>query len=128
MADKYYLIGNAHLDPVWQWRISEGLSLIRSTFRSALDRMKENKDYKFTSACAGYYFWIKNIEPDMFEEIKQRVKEGRWGAVGGMWVQPDCNIPSGESFCRHFLRNDNHRAQRPACRFYFLILQCPALN
>ncbi len=103
MAEKNYLIGNAHLDPVWQWRVSEGLSLIRSTFRSALDRMNENENYKFTSACAGYYFWIKNIDPDMFEEIKQRVKEGRWGVVGGMWVQPDCNIPSGESFCRHFL-------------------------
>lgn len=103
MADKYYLIGNAHLDPIWQWRVSEGLSLIRSTFRSALDRMKENGNYKFTSACAGYYFWIKSIDPDMFEEIRQRVKEGRWGITGGMWVQPDCNIPSGESFCRHFL-------------------------
>jgi len=103
MAEKNYLIGNAHLDPVWQWRIAEGLSLIRSTFRSALDRMNENENYKFTSACAGYYLWIKKIDPDMFEEIKQRVKEGRWGIVGGMWVQPDCNIPSGESFCRHFL-------------------------
>ncbi|MBO4733001.1 MAG: alpha-mannosidase, partial [Clostridia bacterium] len=103
MANKYYLIGNAHLDPVWQWKVSEGLSLIRSTFRSALDRMKENENYKFTSACAGYYLWIKNVDPDMFDEIKQRVKEGRWGIVGGMWVQPDCNIPSGESFCRHFL-------------------------
>lgn len=103
MADKYYLIGNAHLDPVWQWKVSEGLSLIRSTFRSALDRMNENKYYKFTSACAGYYYWIKTVDPDMFEEIRQRVKEGRWGVTGGMWVQPDCNIPSGESFCRHFL-------------------------
>ena len=103
MAEKNYLIGNAHLDPVWQWRVSEGLSLIRSTFRSALDRMNENENYKFTSACSGYYFWIKNVDPDMFEEIKQRVKEGRWGIVGGMWVQPDCNIPSGEAFCRHFL-------------------------
>lgn len=103
MAKNNYLIGNAHLDPVWQWRVSEGLSLIRSTFRSALDRMKENENYKFTSACAGYYSWIKNIDPDMFREIQQRVKEGRWGVVGGMWVQPDCNIPSGEAFCRHFL-------------------------
>ncbi len=103
MAEKNYLIGNAHLDPVWQWRVSEGLSLIRSTFRSALDRMKENENYKFTSACSGYYAWIKNVDPDMFEEIKQRVREGRWGIVGGMWVQPDCNIPSGEAFCRHFL-------------------------
>ena len=103
MAGKNYLIGNAHLDPVWQWRVSEGLSLIRSTFRSALDRMNENENYKFTSACSGYYFWIKKIDPDMFKEIQQRVKEGRWGFVGGMWVQPDCNIPSGEAFCRHFL-------------------------
>ena len=103
MAKNNYLIGNAHLDPVWQWRVSEGLSLIRSTFRSALDRMNENKNYKFTSACAGYYHWIKTIDPEMFEEIKARVKEGRWGMVGGMWVQPDCNIPTGEAFCRHFL-------------------------
>ncbi len=103
MAKNHYLIGNAHLDPVWQWRVSEGLSLIRSTFRSALDRMNENENYKFTSACAGYYFWIKTIVPEMFEEIVQRVKEGRWSAVGGMWVQPDCNIPSGEALCRHFL-------------------------
>lgn len=103
MVRKNYLIGNAHLDPIWQWRVSEGLSLIRSTYRSALDRMNENKNYKFTSACAGYYFWIKSVDPEMFKEIQQRVKEGRWGIVGGMWVQPDCNIPSGESFCRHFL-------------------------
>ncbi len=103
MGKNNYLIGNAHLDPVWQWRVSEGLSLIRSTFRSALDRMKGNENYKFTSACASYYYWIKKIDPNMFEEIKQRVNEGRWGVVGGMWVQPDCNIPSGESFCRHFL-------------------------
>lgn len=103
MAEKNYLIGNAHLDPVWQWRVAEGLSLIRSTFRSALDRMNENENYKFTSACAGYYQWIKTVDPEMFEEIKARVKEGRWGVVGGMWVQPDCNLPSGEAFCRHFL-------------------------
>ena len=99
----FYLIGNAHIDPVWQWCMPEGMSLVRSTFRSALDRMKEYPDYKFTSACAFYYKWVKEIDPDMFEEIKQRIREGRWGIVGGMWVQPDCNIPSGEAFCRHLL-------------------------
>lgn len=103
MKKTYYLIGNAHLDPVWQWQAPEGLSLVKSTFRSALDRMKEYPDYKFTSACASYYKWIKLSEPEMFEEIKERVKEGRWGVTGGMWVQPDCNIPSGEAFCRHLL-------------------------
>ena len=99
----YYLIANAHLDPVWQWCVPEGLSLVKSTFRSALDRMNEFPGYIFTSACASYYKWIKLNEPEMFEEIKQRVEEGRWAVVGGMWVQPDCNIPSGEAFCRHFL-------------------------
>ena len=101
--NKYYLIANAHLDPVWQWCVPEGLSLVKSTFRSALDRMNEYEGYIFTSACASYYKWIKLSEPEMFDEIKARVEEGRWAVVGGMWVQPDCNIPSGEAFCRHML-------------------------
>ncbi len=99
----YHLIANAHLDPVWQWCFPEGLSLVKSTFRSALDRMNEFPDYTFTSACASYYKWIMLSEPEMFQEIKERIKEGRWAVVGGMWVQPDCNIPSGEAFCRHML-------------------------
>ena len=103
MKNKYYLIANAHLDPVWQWCVPEGLSLVKSTFRSALDRMNEFPGYTFTSACASYYKWIKLSEPEMFDEIIKRVEEGRWAVVGGMWVQPDCNIPSGEAFCRHFL-------------------------
>lgn len=103
MKNTHYLIGNAHIDPVWQWCVPEGLSLIKSTFRSALDRMNEYPNYKFTSACASYYQWIQSSEPEMFEEIKQRIKEGRWSVSGGMWVQPDCNIPSGEAFCRHLL-------------------------
>ena len=103
MKPNYYLIANAHLDPVWQWCFPEGLSLVKSTFRSALDRMKEFPGYTFTSACASYYKWVKLNEPEMFEEIRQRVEEGRWAVVGAMWVQPDCNIPSGEAFCRHLL-------------------------
>lgn len=103
MENKVYLIGNGHLDPVWQWQVPEGLALIKSTFKAALDRMKEYPDYVFTSACAGYYKWIKLSEPEMFEEIKQKIKEGKWIFTGGMWVQPDCNIPCGESFARQFL-------------------------
>lgn len=103
MEQKYYLVGSAHLDPVWQWRVPEGLALVKSTFKSALDRMVEFPNYVFTSACASYYKYVKLSEPEMFEQIKQRVKEGRWQFTGGMWVQPDCNIPCGESFARHFL-------------------------
>ena len=76
---------------------------IKATFRSALDRMREFDSYIFTSACAAYYMWIEKSDPAMFEEIRARVKEGRWCIVGGMLVQPDCNMPSGESFARHML-------------------------
>lgn len=98
-----HLIGNAHLDPVWLWRWQEGFSEILATFRSALDRMKDFPDFKFTSACAVYYQWVEKVDPEMFEEIKQRVKEGRWNIVGGWFLQPDCNMPDGESFARHAL-------------------------
>lgn len=102
-AAKIYLIGNSHLDPVWLWRWQEGFAEIKATFQSALDRMEEFPGYLFTSACAAYYEWIEQNEPAMFAQIKKRVKEGRWCIVGGWYLQPDCNIPSGESFARHSL-------------------------
>ena len=100
---KIHLIGNAHIDPVWLWEWQEGLSEIKATFRSALDRMKEFPDYIFTSACGAYYMWIEEIDPEMFREIKERVQEGRWCLTGGWLIQPDCNLPCGESFARHTL-------------------------
>ncbi|MGI6536792.1 MAG: hypothetical protein ACOX22_00220 [Caldicoprobacterales bacterium] len=105
---KIHMIGNAHIDPVWQWRWQEGYAEIKATFRSALDRMEEFPDFIFTSACASYYKWIEENEPKMFEEIKARIREGRWVIAGGMWVQPDCNIPSGESFVRHTLYSQRY--------------------
>ncbi len=101
--NKIHLIGNAHLDPVWLWQWQEGFAEIKATFKSALDRMREFPDFKFTSACGAYYMWIEKSDPQMFEEIRRRVREGRWCIVGGWFIQPDCNIPSGESFARHSL-------------------------
>ena len=75
---KVYLIGNAHIDPVWQWVWQEGFSEIKATWRSALDRMYEFPQYKFTSACSSYYMWVEKSDPAMFKEIQNRVKEGRW--------------------------------------------------
>ena len=107
---KLYLVGNAHIDPVWLWRWQDGYSEVLATYRSALDRMKEFPDYKFTSACAVYYEWVEKTDPEMFEEIRERVKEGRWNIVGGWFLQPDCNIPSGESFLvMHFFHSDIFR-------------------
>ena len=100
---KIYMIGNAHLDPVWLWRYMEGYAEIKATFQSALDRIEQFDDFVFTSACAAYYEWVEQNEPAMFEKIKKAVKEGSWSIAGGMWIQPDCNIPGGESFARHML-------------------------
>lgn len=98
-----HMIGNGHLDPVWLWQWPEGFQEAKATVRSALDRMNEFPDFIFTSSSAAIYEWIEENDPAIFEEIKARVAEGRWKLCGGWWIQPDCNIPSGESFVRHGL-------------------------
>lgn len=103
MEKKIHLIGNAHLDPTWLWRWQEGCGEVLQTFRSALDRLNEYDDFVFTCSSAAYYKWVEDIDPEMFEEIKRMVRRGRWVPVNGWWVQPDCNIPSGESFARQAL-------------------------
>lgn len=103
-----HMIGCAHLDPVWLWNWQEGFQENKATFRSALDRMKEFDDFIFTSSSAQFYEWIEENDPAMFEEIRQRIHEGRWILCGGWWVQPDCNIPSGESFARQALIAQNY--------------------
>ena len=100
---KLYMIGNAHIDPAWLWQWHEGYHEARATFRSALDRMKEYPDFTFAASQAAVYEWVEESDPAMFAEIQQRVAEGRWMIVGGWWVEPDCNIPSGESFARQGL-------------------------
>ncbi len=105
---KIHMIGNAHLDPVWLWRWQEGYAEIKATFRSALDRLNEFPDFVFTCAGAAYYQWVEENAPEMFEEIRKRVREGRWVIVGGWWIQPDCNLPSGESFARHGLYSQRY--------------------
>lgn len=100
---KYYMIGNAHLDPVWLWNWQEGSAEAKATIRSALDRMSEYPEFKFVCSSSSVYEWIEEFDPEMFEEVKQRVAEGRFIIVGGMYVQPDCNLPSGEGFARQLL-------------------------
>jgi alpha-mannosidase len=99
----FHMIGNAHIDPVWLWQWQEGFHEVKASFRSALDRMKEYPDFCFVSSSAGFYEWVERSDSAMFREIQERVKEGRWQIVGGWWIQPDCNIPGGESYVRHGL-------------------------
>ena len=103
MEHNIHLIGNAHLDPIWLWRWQEGCSEVLQTFRSALDRLNEYDDFVFTCSSAAYYKWVEELDPEMFAEIQKMVKSGRWFPVNGWWVQPDCNMPSGESFARQAL-------------------------
>ena len=100
---RLHMIGNAHLDVAWLWPFWEGFAAVKATFRSALDRMTEYPDFQFSASSAAYYAWIERNDPAMFEEIKQRVAEGRWHLVGGWWVEPDCNIPGGEALVRQAL-------------------------
>ena len=104
MKDKtLYMIGNAHIDPVWLWQWPEGFHEVKATFRSALDRMNEYGEFVFASSSALFYEWVEKSDPKMFAEIQQRVAEGRWQIVGGWWIEPDCNLPGGESFVRQGL-------------------------
>ncbi|MFH1739607.1 MAG: alpha-mannosidase, partial [bacterium] len=98
-----HAIGHGHIDPVWLWRWQEGYEEVRATFRSALDRMKETPDFCFIASSTLFYKWILETDPEIFEEVKARVKEGRWNIVGGWIVEPDCNIPGGESLVRQGL-------------------------
>jgi alpha-mannosidase len=79
------------------------MSIVHSTFRSALDRMNEYPDFTFTASSAQFYEWVAATDPTMMEEIRKRVAEGRWDVVGGWWIEPDVNIPNGESLVRQGL-------------------------
>lgn len=98
-----HMIGHGHIDPTWLWRWKEGFEEVRSTFKSALDRIHEDNEFIFTASSACFYEWVKYTDPDLFEQIRSQVRAGRWEIAGGFWVEPDCNIPSGESFARHGL-------------------------
>lgn len=111
-ARRIYMIGNAHIDPVWLWHWPEGYAEVRATFRSALDRMKEYDEFVFTMDQIVFLSWIEEHDPDMFAEIAERIAQGRWELAGGMWVEPDCNLPSGESFVRHTLYSQRYLHSR----------------
>ncbi len=96
-------VGNSHIDMAWLWPWTETVEVVHNTFRSALDLMREYPDFKFTMSSARTYSWMEEKYPDLFKEIQQRVKEGRWEIVGGMWVEPDLNMPGGESLVRQIL-------------------------
>ncbi|GAB3618171.1 hypothetical protein GCM10027416_27280 [Okibacterium endophyticum] len=107
-----HMIGNAHLDPVWLWPWQEGYQEARATFWSAIERMDEYPDFVFTCDQMVLLSWVEESDPELFERIRQRVADGRWVNVGGWWVEPDCNMPMGESFVRQGLYGQRYLRSR----------------
>lgn len=97
------MIGNAHIDAVWLWTWPEADAVTNSTFRSALDRLREDPELTMTTSSSQFYEWVAANDPAMLDEIRKRVQEGRWDLVGGWWVEPDVNMPSGEALARQGL-------------------------
>ena len=102
------MIGNAHIDPVWLWQWPEGYQEVRATFQSAIDRMDEFPDFVFTCDSSLFFEWVAESDPELHERIKRRIEEGRFQVIGGWWIEPDCNVPGGESFVRQALYGQRH--------------------
>ncbi|WDR02052.1 glycoside hydrolase family 38 C-terminal domain-containing protein [Devosia algicola] len=111
-APTLHLIGNAHLDPVWLWRWQEGCAEAIGTCWAAIDRLDEGEGFIFTKGEAHIYDWIERLEPTLFARIRHYIAQGRWVVVNGWWIQPDCNVPSGESVIRQALYGKRYFAQK----------------
>ena len=100
---RLHLICNAHLDPVWLWEWEEGAAEAIATFRCAADFCEEFDGFIFNHNEVTLYRWVEEYEPVLFQRIQRLVSEGEWHVMGGWYLQPDCNMPSGESFVRQIL-------------------------
>ncbi len=100
---RVHLVCNAHIDPVWLWEWPEGAGETLSTFRIAADFCESRKGFVFSHNEAILYQWVEEYEPALFARIRNLIRRGRWAVLGGWFLQPDCNMPSGESFVRQTL-------------------------
>lgn len=97
------LTGHAHIDLAWLWPLAETRRKVLRTFGTVLTLMEQYPDFKFNQSMGQLYEFVLEEDPALFERIKARVAEGRWDLVGGMWVEPDGNLISGESWARQLL-------------------------
>ena len=98
-----HLVGHSHLDIVYMWPYREYIRKVGRTHSTMLRLMEQYPDFLFSQSSAKIYADMKEHYPAMFREVQQRVAEGRWQPVGAFWLEPDCNVISGESFVRHIL-------------------------
>jgi len=96
-------VGHAHIDTAWLWPLEETYRKCVRTFATQLRLMERYPDYRFACSQAQQYAWMRDRAPGLYERIKQRVASGQWLPAGGTWIEPDCNLPAGESLIRQFL-------------------------
>jgi alpha-mannosidase len=105
-------IGHAHIDTGWLWPMRETVRKCIRTFSSAVRLMDEYPEYRFACSQAQQYAWIERDEPELFERIDVKVHGGQWIPVGGMWVEADMNLPSGESLARQIVHGQRYFESR----------------
>jgi len=103
-----HLVCNAHLDPVWQWEWPEAAAEAISTFRVAADFCEEFDGFIFNHNEALLYRWVELYDLALFKRIQKLVRAGKWQIIGGWYLQPDCNMPSGEALVRQILVGKNY--------------------
>lgn len=96
-------VGHTHIDVAWQWRTVHTEKKAERSFSTVMALMEEYPEYRFMSSQPQLYEYIKTNNPDLYTEIKAQIKAGRWETEGGMWVEADCNLSSGESLIRQIL-------------------------
>ncbi len=99
---------HAHLDVAWLWPLSETRRKVRHTFANVLALMDRFPNFHFTASSAQLYAYVQQDDPELFERVRKRINEGRWETIGGMWLEPDCNLPSGEAMARHLLHGQRY--------------------
>ena len=100
---KVVLTGHSHIDMAWLWRIKHTREKAQRTFSTVLNLMEEYPEYTFMHSSPALYKFLKNDYPELYEKVKEKIKEGRWEATGGMWVESDSNISPGEFLIRQIL-------------------------
>lgn len=98
-----YGVGHSHIDMAWLWRLAATREKASRTFTTVLNLMKQYPEYKFMHSSPQLYQFLKEDYPEIYAEVKKKIEEGRWEITGGMWVESDTNVPSGESLVRQFL-------------------------
>lgn len=98
-----HMVGQSHIDIAWLWPVRETVRKTSRTFSTVDALMDEYPNYKFAQSQPLLFEFLKDNDPELYGRVKERIKEGRWELVGGMWVEPDLNIPSGESLMRQML-------------------------